>query len=88
MGLAVVAGMYARVSGKYSLKGSTYRYDRSANAGVKFTENTETFIRQSVNVMSHNTSSGGSGGSGGSGRGSSVHRSSGGRSHGGGGRRF
>lgn len=90
VGIAVAAIMYATVSGRYSLKGSTYRYDRSANTSCKFTENSETFIRQSVNVMRHPTpSSSGSGHSGGSSRGSSVHRSSGGRSHGGGvGRRF
>lgn len=91
VGLAVAAGMYASVSGKYSLKGSTYRYDRMANTNCQFTKNEEQYLRQSTNVIRHATNNGGrSGGgySGGSGRGSSVHRSSSGRTHGGGGRRF
>lgn len=92
VGLAVAAGMYASVSGKYSLKGSTYRYDRMANTNCQFTKNEEQYLRQSTNVIRNATNNGGrSGGgySGGSGRGSSVHHSSGGSSHGGGvGRRF
>ena len=88
-GLAVTGVMFASVSGKYNLKGGTYRYDH-ANASCKLVRDDETFLRQSVNVMRHPTNTGGGhGGGGSSGRGSSVHRSSGGRSHGGGvGRRF
>lgn len=86
-GLAVAAVMFASVSGKYNLKGGTYKYDHG-NASCKLTTDDETFLRQSVNVVRHPTNTGGHGG-GSSGRGSSVHRSSGGRSHGGGvGRRF
>ena len=92
VGLVVAVVMYTSVSGKYNLKGSTYRYDRGANTDCQFTKNEEQYLRQSTNVMRHATNNGGrSGGgySGGSSRGSSVHRSSGGRSHGGGvGRRF
>ncbi|MBR2718457.1 MAG: TPM domain-containing protein [Clostridia bacterium] len=92
VGIAVAALMFTSVSGKYSLKGSTYRYDRN-NISCKFVKNEEQFLRQSVSVMRHPTNTGGgsmggrSGGS--SGRGISVHRSSSGRSFGGGvGRRF
>ena len=89
-GLAVAGLMYAAVSAKYNLKGSTYRYDVAANATCDFTRNDEQFLRQSTSVIRHSSNHGGHGGGGGrSGRGSSVHRSSGGRSHGGGvGRRF
>ncbi len=91
VGLAVALVMYTSVSGKYNLKGSTYRYDRGANTNCQFTKNEEQYLRQSTNVIRHTTSNGGRSGGGysGGGRGSSVHRSSGGRSHGGGvGRRF
>ncbi|MBE5804569.1 MAG: TPM domain-containing protein [Clostridiales bacterium] len=90
-GLAVAGIMYATVSGRYNLKGSTYRYDRANNSSCDLTQNDETFLRESVSVIRHSTSNGGHSGGGGisSGRGSSVHRSSSGRSHGGGvGRRF
>lgn len=89
VGLGATLVMFLSINGSYNLKGGTYRYDASANASCNMTANDETFIRESVNVMRHTTSSGSSGGGVRSGRGSSVHRSSGGRSHGGGvGRRF
>lgn len=89
-GLAVAGVMYAMVSARYNLKGSTYQYDRAANTSCELTKNDASFLRQSVSVVRHSTSNGGrSGGGGYGGGGSSVHRSSGGRSHGGGvGRRF
>lgn len=89
VGLAVAGVMYSSVSAKYSLKGSTYRYDASANAACQFTRDDEQYLRQTTNVIRHASNNGGRSGGGSSGRGSSVHRSSGGRSHGGGvGRRF
>lgn len=91
VGLVVMVVMYTTVSARYNLKGSTYKYDRSANTSCEFTKDDEQYLRQSVNVIRHTTNNGGRSGGGysGGGRGSSVHRSSGGRSHGGGvGRRF
>ena len=91
VGLAVAAGMYASVSGKYNLNGSTYRYDRMANTNCQFTKLEGQYRRQSASVSRHATNNGGrSGGgySGGGGRGSSLHRSSSVRSPGGGGGRF
>ena len=91
-GIAAAIILFCSVSGRYSLKGSTYWYDRNANASCRFTAYEGSFIRQSVNVVRHSTGNGGRTGGGGghsSGRGSSVHRSSGGMSHGGSvGRRF
>ncbi len=76
------------VKGSYDLKGSTYSYDRAANSSIVMTRDEETFIRQfSTRTVRSTPSHGGSGGAGRSG-GSGVHRSSSGRSHGGGGRRF
>ena len=78
------------VKGSYSLGGSTYRYDSAANSDFTLTQDDERFLRESVSRTARASSSGYSGSSGGSGRsgGSGVHRSSSGRSHGGGGRRF
>lgn len=95
MGIAGLAGgcialvIYLSVSGSYNLKGSTYSYDRNANASVRLTKDDEVFVRQFSrrsprNTGSHGSSGGGARRSGGSG----VHRSSGGVRHGGGGRRF
>jgi len=87
-GIAVAMIFASSVKGSYSLKGSTYQYDVSANARCEITQDDEEYLRQSVSRVAR--SSGGSHGSGGGGRsgGSGVHRSSAGRSHGGGGRRF
>ena len=78
--------VYLCVHGSYNLTGSTYSYDVSSNASVRLTRDDERFVRQFVTRAPRNTTthSSGRGRSGGSG----VHRSSGGRSHGGGGRRF
>lgn len=89
VGLVVAVLMYASVSARYNMKGSTYRYDASANGSCRFTRDEEQYLRQTTNVIRHTSNNGGRSGGGSSGRGSSVHRSSGGRSHGGGvGRRF
>ena len=86
-GVALV--IFLSISGSYSLKGSTYAYDRSANSAITFTRDDEMFVRQFTRRTPRSTGTHGSSGGGGhrSG-GSGVHRSSGGRSHGGGGRRF
>ena len=93
MGMAAVAGLgvaalfMSSVKGAYELRGSTYTYDRGANTGITFTRDEERYLRQTVSRVARSQSSSGSSGGGGSG-GSGVHRSSGGVSHGGGGRRF
>lgn len=86
LGAAAALVVFLCVSGSYNLSGSTYTYDRHANASIRFTREDERFVRQFVTRRLRNTNTGSHGGgrSGGSG----VHRSSGGRSHGGGGRRF
>ena len=92
MGVAAIAGIgvavvfMSVVRGAYELRGSTYSYDRSANTSIAFTRDEEHYLRQAVSRVARSQGSSGSGGSrsGGSG----VHRSSGGVSHGGGGRRF
>lgn len=89
-GLAVAAVVYAAVSASYNLKRSTYSYDRAANTSVKFVQDDHEFLRKRV-YRSHIDVGGGSGGHSGGirlGGGSGVHTSSGGASHGGGGRRF
>lgn len=93
-GLAVAAIFVASVSARYQLKGSTYRYNLADNASRSLTREDEQFIRQFVTrqarqpVTTSHTGSG-SGGSRSSGMGSAVHRSSSGRSFGGGtGRKF
>ena len=78
---------FLSISGSYNLSGSTYSYDRSANASVKLTRDEETYVTQFITRRPRHTESSSSGSSGRSG-GSGVHRSSSGRSHGGGGRRF
>lgn len=87
-GLAAALIYYASVSGRYSLKGSLYRYDLFANTEVELTESSDTFLYQTVTRTPRATSHG-TGGRGG-GRGSGTHIGSSGRSHGGGGggRRF
>lgn len=83
-GLAVAFIMYRAVTSRYSLKGGTYRYNLAENGSCKLTRNDETFLRQSVSVVRHDTNSGGGGGHSGGGGGSAVHNSSSGMSHGGG----
>ena len=91
VGAAVAMIIVASVSGSYSLKGGTYRYDLNGNAARTLTRDEEQFVTQRVtrhrNEPTHTSS--GSHTSHSSGRGSSVHHSSSGRSHGGGsGRKF
>ncbi len=88
VGAAAALVMWLTVSGSYNLSGSTYSYDRGANTSVTLTKDDEVFVRQfSRRAVRSTGSHGGSAGGGRSG-GSGVHRSSSGRSHGGGGRRF
>lgn len=86
-GAAVALVIILSVSGSYSLKGSTYSYDRNANSSVVLTKDDEVFVRQFSRRAARSTGTHHGGSSGRSG-GSGVHRSSSGRSHGGGGRRF
>ena len=83
-GLAVAFIMYRAVTSRYSLKGGTYRYNLAENGSCRLTRNDETFLRQSVSVVRHDTNPGGGGGHSGGGGGSAVHTSSSGMSHGGG----
>lgn len=95
-GLAVAAVIVASVSGSYQLKGGTYRYSVTENASRTLTLDEEQFVNQRVTrhvrqPAQSSSHSGGhsSSGSRSSGKGVSVHRSSSGRSHGGGvGRKF
>lgn len=91
VGAAVAMIIVASVSGSYQLKGGTYRYDLSGNTARELTRDEEQFVTQHVTRQVHQAApaSGGSHHSGhSSGRGSSVHHSSSGRSHGGGSRKF
>ena len=84
-GLAVAFILYKSVTSRYSLKGGTYRYNLAENGSCRLTRNDETFLRQSVSVVRHDTNSGGGGGGhSGGGSGSAMHTSSSGTSHGGG----
>ena len=83
-GLGVAFIMYRAVTSRYSLKGGTYRYNLAENASCKLTRNDETFLRQTVSVVRHNSNSGGGGGGSHGGSGSAMHTSSSGMSHGGG----
>lgn len=84
-GVGVALAIWLSVGAVYNLKGSTYSYELNANSSVELTRDDERFVRQYTTRTPRNTGSSGSGGSSG---GSGVHRSSGGVSHGGGGRRF
>lgn len=96
MGVGLIAGVIAAaimlfsVKGSYSLSGSTYSYDLEGNSSVELTQDEKQYLRQHVTRRARTTSTSSGGRSGGSGfsGGSGVHRSSAGRSHGGGGRRF
>lgn len=91
VGVAAAVVLVSSVSGSYSLKGSTYRYDLNENCKFELTRNDERFLHRNVRTVVRHQSSGPSTGGGmrmGGGGGSGVHRSSGGVRHGGGGRRF
>lgn len=86
-GLLVLGAFCTSVKGTYSLSGSTYHYDLAANSYAELTRDNEQYLRQHVSRVPKNTGSSG-GSSSGSSRSSGVHVSSGGMSHGGGGRHF
>lgn len=87
VGIAVAAIMYVTVQSRYNLKGSTYAYDRRANAACNLTKDDEHFLRETRSVTVHSENNDSS--SNRSGSGISVHHSSSGGSHGGGvGKRF
>ncbi len=90
VGLAAALGYYGTVKSRYSLKGSTYRYDLLANTEVEITESQDIFLRESVTRTPRNPPPSHHGGGGGSIRSSGTHIGSSGRVHGGGGggRRF
>ena len=91
LGGGVIAAliMSGSVGASYNLKGSTYSYDVDGKASCSLTKNEEHYLRESVSRVARSSgSSGVSGGGGSRSGGSGVHRSSSGRSHGGGGRRF
>lgn len=87
--LAVGAGLaiYVIVIKSYSMKGGRYDYPYMKYGKIELISQEDRFIRQYVTHQRIQTNSGAHGGGHSSGR-SSVHRSSSGRSHGGGGRRF
>lgn len=85
-GLAVMGIFIASVSGKYSLKGSTYSYDLNGLASVKLSRNDSHFVREHVTRVKHPDPPSSS--HGGSSHGSGTHVSSSGATHGGGGRSF
>ncbi len=87
-GGAVAIVLLMSIRGSYNLSGSTYSYDRAANASLTLIRDDETFLRQFTTRTVRNTATHGSHSGGGRSGGSGVHRSSGGMSHGGGGRRF
>ena len=90
-GIAAALILMGSVKGSYSLKGSTYSYALNQNSSCVITHEDEQYLRQTVTRMARSTGSHGGSGGGGSrsgGRGTGVHRSSSGRSHSGGGRRF
>ena len=87
-GAAVALFIFFSVSGSYNLRGSTYSYDRKANASLVLTKDEETYLTQYTTRMPRPSEPHGGSSGGGRSGGSGVHRSSGGRSHGGGGRRF
>ncbi len=84
VGLGCALVLVCTVCFRYSLKGSTYKYNPSQHCQIAWLDRKDRFLRQSV-IHTRNESSGGGGhGGGGGGLGSSVHTSSSGSSHGGG----
>ncbi len=89
--IALAAGLisglvlFLSVRHAYAMKGSAYKYDLKKNATVNITGATDVYLRTQVVRVPRATSSSGGGGMGGR---SSTHRSSSGRIHGGGSRRF
>lgn len=85
---ALAAGIvvFASIVGKYRLKWGTYEYDFHESGEICLTKEEDRFVNQVV-THRHIPKNTGTAGSGGGSR-STVHRGSGGRSFGGGGRRF
>ena len=83
-GIGMAAAMALIVKSRYSMSGGSFRCENAGESARQLTKDEEVFIRQNV-IRTRNvqvqSSGGGSGGSSG-GMGSSVHRSSSGRSHG------
>jgi len=93
VGLVVAMLFIKTVEGRYNLKGSTYEYSFRENCAVNMTDTDDTYLRTTTTrtrkAEPPSDSGSSSGGFGSRSGGSSVHRSSSGRSHGGGaGRRF
>ena len=88
IGVIIALSYFMVVKSRYSLKGSTYRYNLGANAECVLTSSSDTFLREKVTRTPRANNVSGSGGGGG--RGSGTHTGSSGTSHGGGGggRRF
>lgn len=88
-GVLVAFIVCGTVTGSYGLKGSTYKYDLASKSACTMTRDDEQFLRESVSRMARSSGNGGHGGSGGGhSGGSGVRRSSSGRMHSGGSRRF
>ncbi len=91
--IALAAGLvsglvlFLAVRHAYAMKGSAYKYDLQRNTTVTVTGATDVYLRTQVTRVPRATSSSGGGGGGTGGR-SSTHRSSSGRIHGGGSRKF
>ncbi len=83
-GLAGALILFFSVRGKYAMKGSAYSYNLQKNAAVNITGATDVYLRTQVTRVPRASANSG----GGMGGRSSTHRSSSGRSHGGGGRKF
>lgn len=89
--IALLAGLlsgtvlFFAVRHAYAMKGSAYKYDLQKNTTVTVTGATDVYLRTQVTRTPRASSSGGGGIGGGM---SSTHRSSSGRIHGGGSRRF
>jgi uncharacterized protein len=85
-GLASGAVLFFAIRHAYAMKGSAYKYDLQKNTTVNVTGATDVYLRTQVTRTPRASSSSGGGGIGG--LRSSTHRSSSGRIHGGGSRRF
>ncbi len=85
-GIASGFGLFLAVRHAYAMKGSAYKYDLNKNTNVNITGATDIYLRTQVTRVPRASNSSGGGGMGGSR--TSTHRSSSGRSHGGGSRKF
>lgn len=88
IGLVAALLFIKTIQGRYTLKGGTYHYAFRENSTMHLTDSVDDYLRTTTTRTRKALSSSGSHGGGHSG-GSGVHRSSSGRSHGGGaGRKF